>query len=168
MMTGKSFHLKNLFIAVFFVLFASCVIGIAQMPSAANTTLRGIGTTSPQLSESERLRNLFAASDEANLKRNPIRALVRGDFRYADRFGDYLSDEYFAAEKAAAESDLAALKTIKRSALSPGEQISYDAFIWQTEINLRGYRPDILRVTVFRPIDQSSIQSQMPDISSGS
>ena len=35
--------------------------------------------------------------------------MFRGDFRYADRLGDYVSDEYYAAENAAAEQDLAAL-----------------------------------------------------------
>src|SRR6266851_2275162 len=62
-----------------------------------------------------RLRALFAASDEATLKRNPIRALFRGDPRYADQFGDYISDAYFAAEKQAAVHDLAALAHIDRS-----------------------------------------------------
>ena len=49
----------------------------------------------------ERLLALFAASDEATLERNPVQALVRNDLRYAARFGDYISDAYFAAEKAA-------------------------------------------------------------------
>ena len=37
----------------------------------------------------------------------PLSAIYRGDLRYADRFGDYLSDEYFASERSAAEQDLA-------------------------------------------------------------
>jgi hypothetical protein len=36
------------------------------------------------------LKALFAASDEAHLKRNPLEALFRGDQRYADQFGDYI------------------------------------------------------------------------------
>ena len=56
---------------------------------------------------SDALAALFAASDEANLRRNPLNALFRGDLRYADRLGDFPSDEYYAAERAAAESELA-------------------------------------------------------------
>ena len=50
---------------------------------------------------------LFKESDEANLRRNPLQALFRGDYRYADRLGDLFSDAHYQAEKAAAEHDLA-------------------------------------------------------------
>ncbi|MDO9490082.1 MAG: DUF885 domain-containing protein, partial [Sphingomonadaceae bacterium] len=50
----------------------------------------------PKAEYSPQLKIQFAESDEANLKRNPISALFRGHLRYADRFGDYISDEYFA------------------------------------------------------------------------
>ena len=42
----------------------------------------------------DRLFELFKASDEAYLKRNPLQALFRGDLRYADRLGDNITDEY--------------------------------------------------------------------------
>ncbi len=120
-----------------------------------------------QNAASRRLRELFAASDEASLRHNPVLALARGDLRYADQFGDYVSDQYFAAEKRAAKDDLAALKAIDRAALSPDEQISYDVFKWQTELALRGFEPGILAAVVVRPINQSSLHAEMPDISSG-
>ena len=66
-----------------------------------------------------RLKRLFYDSDEASLKRNPIMAIFRGDLRYADRLGDYLTDAYLAAERAAIEDNLAALKTIDRNRLTP-------------------------------------------------
>ena len=44
--------------------------------------------------------------------------MFRGDYRYADRLGDFGTDEYFAAEKAAAEQELAALAAIDRDALN--------------------------------------------------
>ena len=43
----------------------------------------------------DRLFDLFKASDEASLVRNPLNALSRGDLRYADRLGDKITDEYF-------------------------------------------------------------------------
>ena len=100
-----------------------------------------------------RLKALFAESDEASLKRNPINAIFRGDLRYADHLGDYLSDAYFDAERAANESDLTRLKAIDRAALSPTDQIAYDVFEWQAKNNLKGLTPEILALTVVRPID---------------
>ncbi len=115
-----------------------------------------------------RLVALFAASDEASLKRNPIQALFRGDTRYADQFGDYITDGYNAAEKAAAEADLAALRQIDRARLSPEDRISYDTFKYTTEMGLRGYRPELLEATITRPIDHfSGFHIQYPDIVSG-
>ena len=71
-------------------------------------------------SPAAKLRALFADSDESHLKRNPLEALIRGDLRYADQFGDYISDAYFAAERRAALDDLAALARIDRGGLGPG------------------------------------------------
>src|SRR3546814_12116728 len=43
---------------------------------------------------SQQLHALFKKSDEDNLRRNPVSALFRGDMRYADQLGDYISEEY--------------------------------------------------------------------------
>jgi len=69
--------------------------------------------------EGQRLAALFAADDEGSLKRNPLNALFRGDMRYADRFGDFISDEYFANEKKAAEANLKIMKRIDRKTRTP-------------------------------------------------
>ena len=117
---------------------------------------------------SANLQRLFLNSDEANLKRNPLYALFRGDMRYADQFGDYVSDAYLAAEKAAIEADLAALAQIDRSKLSADEQISYDVFKWQRTSDLRGYEPAILKASILRPIDHfNGLHQFVPDIFSG-
>lgn len=115
-----------------------------------------------------RLVALFAASDEANLKRNPIQALFRGDMRYSDQLGDFITDGYNAREKAAGEADLAALAAIPRAQLSADDKISYDVFKYQTEIGLRGYEPTLLAATIVRPIDHfDGFQVFMSDLSSG-
>jgi uncharacterized protein (DUF885 family) len=106
-----------------------------------------------QASAHDRLFELFKASDEAYLKRNPVQALFRGDLRYADRLGDNISDEYYAAEKAAAEADLAALKTIPRDQLNETDQLAYDTFEYTTKDTLRAYQPDILTFTKVRPMN---------------
>jgi uncharacterized protein (DUF885 family) len=107
----------------------------------------------PVQSEHDKLFDLFKASDEAQLKRNPIQGIFRGDLRYANEFGDYITDQYYAGEKAAAEYDLAALHTIDRAKLDPTDQIAYDTFEWQTKDTLRGYQPDILALTEVRPLN---------------
>jgi len=101
----------------------------------------------------DRLFELFKASDEAYLKRNPLQALFRGDLRYADRLGDNITDEYYAAEKAAAEADLAALQAIPRDQLDATDQLAYDTFDYTTKDELRAYQPDILNFTKVRPMN---------------
>jgi uncharacterized protein (DUF885 family) len=114
------------------------------------------------------LRALLASSDEAQLQRNPIRALLRGDLRYADRFGDYITDGYYAAERKAAEDELAALSRIDRDALTPEDRISYDVFKYQRAIELKGLDPALLNARIDRPIDHfSGYQAFVPDLASG-
>ena len=102
---------------------------------------------------STELAKVFHDSDEAQLKLGPIGALMRGDPRYHDQFGDYLSDDYIAATEAAYETDWRRLHEIDRASLSPEEQIAYDVFEWQTKLSLEGNTPSIVAATIVRPID---------------
>ena len=118
--------------------------------------------------EDQKLFALFAASDEATLKRNPLNALFRGDLRYADQFGDYVSQAYFDAERKAGESDLAALHAIDRNKLDAQNKIAYDVFEWQTRTALDGLRPEILALTAVRPMNHfSGFQTFYPTFASG-
>ena len=118
--------------------------------------------------EDAKLKRLFYDSDEASLKRNPIGAIYRGDLRYADRLGDPLSDASIAAERAANEQDLAALNRIDRAKLTHVDQIAYDVFKYQTEVALRGLQPDIVALTIVRPLDHFyGFQAFYPDFASG-
>src|SRR5438270_10247877 len=91
-----------------------------------------------QASPHDRLFQLFQASDEQYVRRNPLQALYRGDYRFADRLGDLYSDAHYQREKAAAEDDLGALHAVPRAALSPEDQLAYDSFEFQTRTTLRG------------------------------
>jgi uncharacterized protein (DUF885 family) len=146
-------------------------LALATAGCAAGPTTASAPATSPAQAApaaSERLRALFAASDEASLQRNPLSALVRGDARYAGRFGDMISEEYFAAEREAAETDLAALAAIDRGALSADEQVSYDMFKWQRSLDLRGLQPEMLALTAVRPIDHfNGAHTWFSELSSG-
>jgi uncharacterized protein (DUF885 family) len=111
------------------------------------------GTVSAAETPHDRLFRLFKESDEAGLKRNPLSAIFRGDMRYADHLGDNITDQYFAAERAAAEADLAALHAIGRSPLDATDQIAYDVFEYTTKDTLRGLQPDMLALTSVRPMN---------------
>jgi uncharacterized protein (DUF885 family) len=110
-------------------------------------------TTEATATESQRLAALFAADDEASLKRNPLNAMFRGDMRYADRFGDFISDAYFDNERNAAQANLDGLKTIDRAKLNDTDKIAYDVYK-QSQIDaLKGLSKEIMDLTVVRPLN---------------
>ncbi|WP_037503243.1 DUF885 domain-containing protein [Sphingomonas jaspsi] len=122
----------------------------------------------PAESAHDALFRLFKESDEAQLGRNPLSAIFRGDMRNADQFGDYISDDYFAGEKAAAEHDLAELAKIDRSALNETDQLAYDVFQFSTKDTLEGLQPQYLNLGKVRPMDHfSGFQTFYPTVSSG-
>src|SRR5918993_4285462 len=141
--------IRCLTLSASFIALAAC----ASVPPPAPVATRVALETAPpapavaQKSAHDRLFDLFKASDEASLQRNPLSALFRGDLRYAHTLGDGISDEYYAAERAAGEADLAALGAIPRAELNAVDQIAYDVFEYTTKDALRGLQPDILALT---------------------
>jgi len=122
----------------------------------------------PQVSAHDRLFQLFKDSDEANLKRNPLNALFRGDMRYADQLGDGITDAYFDAERAASEQDLQVLHSIPRDQLNETDQLAYDVFEYSTKDTLRGFQPDLLSLTKVRPLNHFfGIHTFYPTFASG-
>jgi uncharacterized protein (DUF885 family) len=109
--------------------------------------------TAPAETAHDRLFRLFKESDEANLKRNPLNALFRGDMRYAEHLGDFITDQYYANEKAASEHDLAELHAIDRASLNATDQLAYDVFEFNTQDTLRGLQPDLLSLAIVRPMN---------------
>jgi uncharacterized protein (DUF885 family) len=115
-----------------------------------------------------RLKRLFYDSDEASFKIDPVSAIFRGDLRYADRLGEYLSDKYDTADREAALIDLANLHKIKRAELSRVDQIAYDVFENSTVIKIKGYSPDVWKVQRDLPLDHfSGFQTFYPHFASG-
>jgi uncharacterized protein (DUF885 family) len=150
--------------AIATTLFATAV----PVAAAAATVAAPASPAQPVSEEDKELLELFRQSDEASLRRNPLNGLFRGDMRYADRLGDYVSDAYMDAEKIAVESDLGALAEIDRSKLNPTDQIAYDVFKWQSELNLKGFAPDLLATTVVQPVDHfQGFHTFYPSLASG-
>jgi len=121
-----------------------------------------------EMTEAQKMKALFAKSDADNLKRNPIGALFRGDERYADQLGDYISDEYNAKEKAANEAELAELKKIDLSKLSASDKIAYDVFKRNKERAILGYSDELLALSNPRPMNHfSGFHTFYPNFASG-
>jgi uncharacterized protein (DUF885 family) len=154
---------KTLLLATGALLLSACAADVPPpRPAAAPAAAPA------QSAEAQRLHALFARSDEAALDRNPLQALLRGDMRNADRFGDYLSDRYFEAERAAHQAELRELLAIDRNALSHTDRIAYDVFRRNKEQALDGLRPEIVRLTVTRPINHFfGLHTAYPQIASG-
>ncbi len=122
----------------------------------------------PAVSAHDQLFALFKKSDEDQLRRNPIFGIFRGDLRYADQFGDYITDEYLAGEKAATEAELAALRAIDRSQLNDTDQLAYDVFEYNQLQGLEGYEPRYLDLGKVRPINHfSGFHTFYPTFASG-
>ncbi|NOT41929.1 MAG: DUF885 domain-containing protein [Alphaproteobacteria bacterium] len=90
--------------------------------------------------ESAKLARVFADSDEELLKLAPLNATWRGDMRYADQYGDLITNDYMRAYMAYAERDLARISSVNRIALPATGQMLYDVFRYQTEFTLESYR----------------------------
>lgn len=155
---------------------AALAAPMALAPALAQSSDSAAGMTAkpdakPALAQTEdaRLTALFAADDEAQLKRNPIGGLYRGDLRYADQLGDYVSDAYYDGERAAAEANLAALALIDRSKLSATNQIAYDIFTGNQQDTIKGLSPDYLPLTAVRPLNHFyGFHTFYPNFASGS
>lgn len=100
--------------------------------------LRGAGLA--RAGEGARLQRVFADSDEEMLRLTPLNATWRGDLRFADQYGDLITDDFMRAFTAYAERDLARINGINRAALSATDQMLYDVFKYQTEFTLSSYR----------------------------
>ncbi|WP_380872768.1 hypothetical protein ACFB49_36810 [Sphingomonas sp. DBB INV C78] len=148
------------------ILLASVALAlVAAAPTAATAQA---ATPAATQSAHDQLHRLFDESDEANLKRNPINAIFRGDLRYADHLGDYTTDAYFNAERAASEDDLKRLHGIDRGKLDATDQIAYDVFEWQTKLSLKNLTPEMLALTAVRPLDHfTGFHTFYPGFASG-
>ena len=145
----------------------SAADGGTQVASAPAAPTAATDATAAQ-SEHDRLFALFAAADEKALELNPLSALFRGDMRYADRLGDFLTDEYNAQSVANAQANLARLEAIDREALNPTDRIAYDVFEYNQRETLKGFSPAILSVTEVRPVNHfSGFHTFYPTFASG-
>ncbi len=135
------------------ILFAAGLLATTAATAPVLAADDAVQVEAKQLAEGEKLRAIFAEDDEASLKRNPLNALFRGDMRYADRFGDFISDAYYDAERKAAELNIEKLKSIDVAALSATDRIAHDVFLRNQQDALKGLSKEIMDLTVVRPLN---------------
>ncbi len=147
------------------MLLATTFIGAVPVSSQALPPPAPIPGDGP---EDAKLKQLFYASDERDLKNDPLQAIFRGDMRYADRFGEYLTDARTAQDKRNVEQDLAAIAAIDRSKLTRVDQIAYDVFRNGREVALRGFAPNLVAIDRLLPLSHfGGFQTFYPDFASG-
>ena len=115
--------------------------GCASSPAPSGTPQPSapVSTTAPS-SESQKLQTLFDEYFEETLKLNPILATSIGDTRYNDRFVVGIAPEVIEQERKLERDFLARIATIDRGQLAPAEQLSYDIFKADRELEIEGFR----------------------------
>ena len=144
---------------------SAAAIDAAMADTPVNAATGEQGT---QAAAHDELFALFADADERSLKLNPLSALFRGDMRYADRLGDFLTPAFNDASRADARRNLAELEQIDRTALNETDQIAYDVFAYNQREMLDGLEPEILALTDVRPVNHFyGFHTFYPTFSSG-
>ncbi len=144
----------------------SLVAPVADMASAQSTA--SATQTGDQEAANARLLALFAKSDEDKLANSPLEAMFRGDMRYADQFGDYISDGFYEQQRNTVAAELAELRSIDRSLLTPINALAAEVFQLTLERSMEELAPDMLALRVVRPIDHfTGLHTFYPTFSSG-
>ena len=146
---------------------AVSLVGCSTVPTSAAPVVVPVAAQTAQ-SPHDALFQLFRDDDEATLKLNPMSAIYRGDLRYADQFGDYVTDAYYDATRAQAQASLARLHAIDRKGLDGVDQLAWDVFDYQEKDAIEGLSPVILPLTRVRPLNHFfGFQSAYPTFASG-
>jgi uncharacterized protein (DUF885 family) len=120
-------------------LLSLAVAARAAEPSAFERRCAEIAAARGERPEATRLRDLFAASWEYQLTEYPEFATAVGDARYNGRWTDW-SPAAVARRERELDAPAQALATIDRAALSDDDQLSYDLFRRDLEMDLEGRR----------------------------
>jgi uncharacterized protein (DUF885 family) len=121
--------------------------------SVSGLAIAAPANTAAKQSPHERLFAFFHASDEAELKANPLSATSRGDLRYANQLGDFFSDAKSESDWQRAKQELAAAKAFNRAGLDATDNIALDVFIQQRDVDVRGNTPAMRKLTDVRPLN---------------
>ena len=126
------------------LLLSMVLVGCASSPgpttSPEASTPAGASATASAPSASQQLQALFDEYFEETLKLNPILATSIGDSRYNDRFVVSIAPEVIEQERKLERDFLARIAAIDRAQLTAEEQLSYDIFKSDRELEIEGFR----------------------------
>lgn len=123
---------KRVLLSAVFLAFAQQPAWSAQMQMAP-VTEQSASTADAQFRQT--VDEFFVRDAELN----PLYAPAKEVNQYNARFGDYLSDNYLAAQKALEQKYLTLVQNMDRKALSVENQLSYDAFVYARETAIKGF-----------------------------
>jgi len=125
---------KHLTLAVAF----SLGLVACNQPNTAQTQKIDQGSTVVSQSESEKANALFQAYFDESMQMNPISATYVGINDYNDRFSPPINQQTLAQSLAFEEKYLAKIKAIDATALSGQDWLSYQIFLRDREIAIKG------------------------------
>jgi uncharacterized protein (DUF885 family) len=127
------------------------LITTASLASALLSLLlpSSVVAAEPKETDAEKTLNAFFEAEwEYEMEQSPVRASFMGDRRWNDRWGDQ-SLEAIRKREAHATEALARLKKFDRAKLSPADQVNYDLFQKDLEIDIEGskFRTYLMPIT---------------------
>jgi uncharacterized protein (DUF885 family) len=90
--------------------------------------------------EAQRLRDIAETYYDQYLQLNPLTATAEGDYRYDDRFGDYVSERWMADWLAIEQEALEKLRAVDPARLTGEDLLTYESFRYGREIAIAGFR----------------------------
>ena len=100
------------------------------------------------------LHALFDEYRDANFELNPINAMFEGDYRFNDRFGDGLSEQYLTDSLALEQEFLNKLRAIDRRQLNSQDQLSHEIFEYDRLMAIENLRDGYARLETLMPVTQ--------------
>ena len=104
--------------------------------------------------KNKQLHALFEEYRDANFELNPINAMFEGDYRFNDRFGDGLSEQYLTDSLALEQEYLDKLRAIDRRQLNGQDQLSHDIFEYDSLMAIENLRDGYARLETLMPVTQ--------------
>ena len=89
---------------------------------------------------SQALGRLVEAYWQEHLRLRPLHATLMGDHRFDGELPDSLASEQLGREYELEKRSLAALLALDAAQLTPRDRVTYDAFRWERELEIEGYR----------------------------
>ena len=118
----------------------SLALGACAQQSPSGPVDQPQASASQQANSAKQLHDIVEGYFEANLALSPIFATFMGDHSANDKFGDPISAESLARERAIQETYLAKINALDPSELTGQDLLSYQIFKRDRELDLKGYR----------------------------